>query len=121
MKVAVSSQNKKTITGHAGKTSRFFIYTIEDSEVTNKNLLELEKDEILHTRFHDSENPWAPHPIFEVDVVITGGAGMGFVNRMARMKTQVIITPETDPDDAIKLFLQGNLSSQDPHQHHHHH
>lgn len=120
MRIAVTYQNKKNITGHAGKTSRFLIYNIENGEIVNKSLLELKKEDILHNRFHESQNPWAEHPIFEVDVVITGGAGMGFVNRLGRMNTQVVITDETDPDQAVKLLLERKLQSKSPGQHHHH-
>ena len=83
MKIAVASQNKKTISAHAGKVSRFYIYTVEEGtkEVVGKELINLAKEDILHIRFHESADPWAPHPIFAVDIVITGGAGMGFVNR----------------------------------------
>ncbi|MEN8247889.1 MAG: NifB/NifX family molybdenum-iron cluster-binding protein [Bacteroidota bacterium] len=119
MKIAVTNQNKKTINGHAGKTSRFLIYSIENNEIIEKSLLELAKEDLLHTRFHESPNPWAPHPIYDVDIIITGSAGMGFVNRLSRVNTQVIITPESNPDTAVKLLLEGNLPAQAPAHHHH--
>ena len=121
MKIAVASQNQKTISEHAGKTSRFLIYTINqgDSMVIGTELINLDKDDILHNRFHNSINPWAPHPIYDVDVVITGGAGPGFVNRLATQATKVVITSETNPDRAVKLFLEGTLPTQVPEHHHH--
>jgi predicted Fe-Mo cluster-binding NifX family protein len=120
MKIAVSSQNTKTISTHAGKTSRFFIYTInqEDNMVTGTELITLDKDDILHNRFHNSISPWAPHPIYDVDLVITAGAGPGFVNRLATQATMVVITTETNPDRAIKLYLEGTLPAQAPEHHH---
>ncbi len=122
MKVAVASQNQKTISAHAGKTSRFFIYTVneEDNLITGTELINLDKDDILHNRFHESTNPWAPHPIYDVDIVITGGAGPGFVNRLATQDTKVIITSETNPDEAVKLLLAGTLPQRAPEHHHHH-
>ena len=111
MKIAVASQNQKTISEHAGKTSRFFIYTVneENNLITGSELINLDKDDILHNRFHESTNPWAPHPIYDVDIVITGGAGPGFVNRLATQDTKVIITSETNPKQAVELLLAGTL------------
>jgi predicted Fe-Mo cluster-binding NifX family protein len=121
MKIAVTSQNQKTISAHAGKTSRFYIYTINegDNSITGTELINLDKDDILHNRFHASTNPWAPHPIFDVDVVITGGAGPGFVNRLATQDTKVIITSESNPEAAVKLLLAGTLPQQAAEHHHH--
>ena len=122
MKIAVASQNQKTISGHGGKTSKFLIYTVDNDtkEIASKELIVLAKEDILHNRFHESPDPWAPHPIYDVDILITGGAGMGFVNRLATQATQVIITQETDPDEAVKQFLAGTLPQQAAEHHHHH-
>ena len=37
MKIAVTSQNRKTVTGHAGKCRKFWIYEVEGSAVISKN------------------------------------------------------------------------------------
>ncbi len=123
MKIAVASQNQKTISGHAGRVSKFYIYTVVDNskKVKKREQITLAKEDILHIRFHESKDPWAPHPIFDVDIVITGGAGMGFVNRLAYKSTKVVITSETDPDEAVKQLLAGTLPQQEPENHHHHH
>jgi predicted Fe-Mo cluster-binding NifX family protein len=121
MKIAISSQNQKTITGHAGKASRFLVYTVEteSKEIIEKELVELQKEDILHNRFHESPDPWAPHPIFDVDVVITAGAGPGFVNRLALQNTRVVITSETDPDLAVVKLMDDTLPQIAPEHHHH--
>jgi len=121
MKIAIASQNKKTISAHAGKVSRYYIYYINtETKVTEKKeLIELPKEDILHNRFHESPDPFAPHPIYDVDMVITGGAGPGFVNRLASQNTRVVITSETDPDEAISKLLEGTLPQIAPEHHHH--
>ena len=116
MKIAVSSQNKIQVTGHAGKTSRFWIYDVsEDNQVQDKQLLELPKEDIIHVRFHQSENPYAPHPLFNMDYIITGGAGYGFVKRFSQFNVEVIISHEQDPDTAVNKFLDGTLEQLMPH------
>lgn len=121
MKIAISFQNQREITGHAGKASRFLIFTVDPEEQTilEREVINLPPKDILHNRFHNSENPYSPHLIFDVDIVITGGAGAGFVNRLASQGVQVIITSEKDPETAIDLLFKGELPSIQPHEHHH--
>lgn len=102
MKIAVTSQNRKTVTGHAGRCRRFWIYTVDGGEVTDKTLLELSKEE----SFHDSDSN-APHPLDAIDVLLTGGMGPGLAQRMARKGTEAQVTSETDPDAAIKHYLDS--------------
>lgn len=120
MKIAVCSQNRKTITGHAGKCRKFWIYEINDQQVVTKTLLELP----LEQSFHESI-PGAPHPLDGMDVLIGGGMGQGMNRRLAGMGIQAVLTPETDPDQAVSAFLDGSLvrgeaESDDEHHHHHH-
>ena len=123
MKIAVSSQNKINVTGHAGKASRFWIYDVDiDSKTINsKELVELQREDILHMRFHESTDPYASHPVLESDVVITGGAGQGFVVKMSKANVRVAITPEENPDRAVDKLLNNTLETEAPHAHHHHH
>jgi predicted Fe-Mo cluster-binding NifX family protein len=120
MKIAFTYQNKREITGHAGKTSRFLIYQVNDNVVINTEVIDLPKDDILHNRFHNSDNPYAPHPIFNVDVLITAGAGQGFIQRLASQNVQVLITTEQSPEVALKLFLSNSLPLAAPGHHAHH-
>ena len=121
MKIAFTYQNAREITGHAGKTSRFLIYHLDnENNVLDKQLVELPKEDILHRRFHESDNPYAAHPIFDVDILITGGAGAGFFNRLASQSVRVLITPEKDPERALELLFDNKLPVSSPHNHSHH-
>ena len=103
MKIAVTSQNRKTVTGHAGRCRKFWIYTLENGQITDKSLLELSKEESLH----DSDSN-APHPLDSMNILLTAAMGSGLSARLARKKIQVIITRESDPDCAInQLLTQG--------------
>jgi predicted Fe-Mo cluster-binding NifX family protein len=123
MKIAIASQNQKKIFEHAGKATKFLLYTVNEElqKVETKELLEINKEDILHKRFHESDNPSAPHPLFDVDIVITRGGGPAFVNGLAAQNTKVIITSETEPDVAVTKLLAGTLPQLPPEQHHHHH
>jgi len=100
MKIAVTSQNRKLVTKHAGRCRRFWVYRVEEGQVADKSLLELSKEQ----SFHDSE-PDAPHPLDTVDVLLVGGMGPGLAQRLARKGIQVQVVTETDPDKAVQHFL----------------
>ena len=44
MKIAVASQNRRTITEHAGKCRKFWIYETEQDKIVRKELLELPRN-----------------------------------------------------------------------------
>ena len=113
MKIAVTSQNFRTITGHAGKTRRFIIYeTDADGNPTEVERLDLPKEMSIHAW------PGGPHPIDVADVLITGGCGDGFVRNMASRGIRVIRTSESDPVTAVKAVIDGQqLPEAEPHAH----
>ena len=116
IKIAITSQNKREITGHAGKCRKFWIYDIAEGKIEGKNLLELPKEE----SFHESSGNNA-HPLDNIQVLITGGMGMGLAQRLKVKNIDGIITSEKNPEDAINAYLTGNLERLAPHEHAHHH
>ena len=114
MKVAVTSQNFRTITGHAGKTRRFLVYEAEGGEVREVRRLDLPREQSFHEIAGD-----AAHPIDGVDVLITASCGDHFVTRLARRGIRVLATKETDPENAVRLVSTGRpLPPAEPHEHH---
>nr|VFK22356.1 MAG: Predicted Fe-Mo cluster-binding protein, NifX family [Candidatus Kentron sp. LPFa]VFK35166.1 MAG: Predicted Fe-Mo cluster-binding protein, NifX family [Candidatus Kentron sp. LPFa] len=112
MKIAVTSQNRHEITGHAGRCRNFWIYGVaEDSsgdKIKDKELLELPKEQCLH------EHQGASHPVLDqVRVFISGGMGQGMQRRLAGRGIRGIVTQETDPDTAIRAFLDGSLAEEE--------
>lgn len=113
MKIAVTSQNFRTITGHAGKTRRFLVYD-QDTEGGWKEMerLDLPKEMSMH------EFTGGSHPIDVVDVLITAGCGDGFIRKMATRGIDVVQTAETDPLTAVEKLMKGEFLP--PAQAHHH-
>jgi predicted Fe-Mo cluster-binding NifX family protein len=116
MKIAVTSQNRKTITGHAGKCRKFWVYELQGQEIKGKNLLELTLEQSFHESAHDQ-----PHPLDGVAVLISGGMGFGLQNRLKQKGILALATSETDPDSAITAWLNGNLPEVAPEAHEHEH
>lgn len=115
MIIAVTSQNKKSITGHAGKCRNFWVYKIENNEIQSEELLSIEKDQMFHFSHGVQE-----HPLDFVDILISGGMGFGLQRRLAQKNTKGIITNITDPKTAVQMFLEGTLAELEAHSHSHH-
>lgn len=106
MKIAVTSQDRKTITEHAGRCRKFWIFEIEDQQIVKHTLLELPKEQ----SFHDCSRQDA-HPLDSVDVLISGGMGQGLIARLAGRGIKGIITEERDPEQAVSCYLGGSLKA----------
>ena len=79
MKFAVTSQNFRTVTGHAGMTRRFLVFQASvPDEVAEVTRLDLPKELAFH------EFAGGAHPIDGVDVLLTGSAGEGFHRKIGR-------------------------------------
>ncbi|MEJ2480179.1 MAG: NifB/NifX family molybdenum-iron cluster-binding protein [Acidihalobacter sp.] len=104
MKIAVASQNRREVTGHAGRCRNFWLYDIQDGEVAGSELLELPRSQ----SFHDHA-PHLPHPLDSVQIVITGGMGSGFVEKLGRRGIEAVATSQRDPDQAVADWLDGSL------------
>ena len=114
MKIAVASQNRKEITGHTGRCRKFWIYTIEGTNIIDKSMLELPKEQ----SFHES-SPLESSPLDSVQVLIAGGMGSGLARRLAVKNIKALVTKEKEPDQAVADFLSGNLKEEplEPHVH----
>lgn len=111
MRIAVTSQNFRTVTGHAGKARRFLVFDVmNDRSITESERLDLPLDMAMHG-FDDKR----PHPLDGIDVLLTGGAGDGFVMRMARRGVQVVRTGEADPVTALHDLLAGTVKPPEAH------
>ena len=102
--IAVSSQNRKTVTEHAGKCRKFWVFDILHGQVTGKNLLELPIEETLH-----AATAGQAHALDEVSVLITAGMGGGLQQRLKQRGILGVVTAQTDLDQAVADFLAGKI------------
>ena len=115
MKIAISSQNARSVTGHPGKCRKFWIYTIEEGKPKGRELLELAKEQMFHQ--HPANEP---HPLDEVDVLISGMMAVWLQERMATFDVKALATPETDLDKTVADYLAGTLEETPVHVGHSH-
>jgi predicted Fe-Mo cluster-binding NifX family protein len=111
MKVAVTSQNFRTVTGHAGRARRFLIYDVgPEGEPVEVDRLDLPKELAMHDFRGDGA-----HPLDGVDVIVSEGFGDGIARRMAMRGIVAVTTEKTDPVDAVKAYLaQAETASHTP-------
>jgi predicted Fe-Mo cluster-binding NifX family protein len=96
MKIAVTSQNFRTVTGHAGKSRRFLVFELKGADIREVDRLDLPMGMSMHD--HDSSQP---HPLDDTDALITGGCGSGFIAKMASRNIRVFTTDISDPQEAV--------------------
>ena len=104
--VAVTFQNKTNIFNHTGKCRNYLIYTINDSVIVSRRLLELSTNETLHAFFHN-ENDTKRHILLESDILLTQGIGNGAIEKLAKYGVACYKINESDPDAAINKLING--------------
>ena len=122
MKIAVTSQNRKHITEHAGACRKFRVYRVEEGVVTDRQLIELPIEQTLH-----ASHQGLPTPLAGIDVLISAGMGAGLHRRLIQQGVEPVLTREQDPERAVAAFLANTLERlpshdlHDCHEHHDHH
>jgi predicted Fe-Mo cluster-binding NifX family protein len=112
MKVAVVSEDFRTLTGKAGKARRFLLFEAEQGRRPRlEKYFELPKGCPSYHELHEDDK--TPHPLDGM-VLITSEAGEGFRERLARRGTRVHITSQVDPHTAVTFWLEGKLSEKAP-------
>ncbi len=106
MKIAVTSQNRVTVTDHAGRCRKFWVYETEYADVVDKHLVELPAGQ----GFQDA----LPRPLDGVHVLISGGMTSAMRYRLKQLGIQAVTTLEHDPDRAVAAWLNGTLNELPP-------
>ncbi|MDR2452386.1 MAG: hypothetical protein LBE85_11615 [Candidatus Accumulibacter sp.] len=101
LRIAVSSQDRRTVTGHALRCRRFWVYEIRRNGIDGRTLRELTPEQTLHVT-ELGEN----HPLDDVHVMITSGMSPFLYQRLRRGGIKPYVTEESDPDGAVRMLLE---------------
>lgn len=101
MKIAITSQNKKHITPHAGKCRKFWLLEIVDNELLSKALIELPKEESIRA------SGQLPEELYGIDKFITSGMGDGMKRRLQSSNVDYEITEMVLVEDWLADELQA--------------
>lgn len=116
-RIAVTTQNRRSITTHAGRCRRFRIYQITDGQIAGREEREVDQGET----FHATDGLSIPPRLQDVQVVISGSMGPRMIQRLEANGVTGLVTDEVDPEQAIAAYLGGTLRVLPPEDHHHHH
>jgi len=126
MKIAVISEDGATISQHFGRAPFYVIVTVEDGKVVNKET----RDKMGHRSFagqpHEDTAPGERHgygagaegrhasmaeTIADCQVLIVGGMGWGAYESLESNNIEAIVTDVTSIDEAVELYLDGELAN----------
>jgi transcriptional regulator with XRE-family HTH domain/predicted Fe-Mo cluster-binding NifX family protein len=124
MKIAVITDDGKTISQHFGRAPYYLVLTIEEGKVTQREM----RAKLGHQHFaaegHSEEHHAAGHgfdaashdkhvsmaeAIADCKAVLCGGMGMGAYESMRRLDIQPVVTDLRDIDEAAQAFIDGKL------------
>jgi len=123
MKIAVISDDGKTISQHFGRASLYVVHTIEDGKVVQKeNRSKMGHQHFAANESHEqhgekhgydadaqSKHGMMAQPLYDCQVLISGGMGWGAYDSMKSYKIEPIITDVENIDDAVNQYIQGKL------------
>jgi len=124
MKIAVITDDGKTISQHFGRAPNYLVLTIEEGKIVNREM----RDKMGHKQF--SAQPLAEEPhtaghgmdsashnkhismaevIADCRALLCGGMGNGAYESMRRLNIQPVVTDLRDIDVAAQAFIDGKL------------
>ena len=106
MKIAITSPNAKTISGHAGKCPGYLVYEIDQNQTIIKSHIKLTKDQVFKN-FSGALSQNSQHPLSGIHTFITQSLGEGLNRRLQQDNIQVVTTNETHPDQLIQTLIKA--------------
>jgi predicted Fe-Mo cluster-binding NifX family protein len=107
IKIAIASDDKKSISHHFGRALGFVIYTLENNNLLNEEYREnIGKNKgNCGTCDHQAmiEN------VKDCKYVISHGMGQKIYNDLLKSNIHAIVTEEKTVDDALKKFMDAGL------------
>jgi predicted Fe-Mo cluster-binding NifX family protein len=123
MKIAIITDDGKSISQHFGRATHYMVLTIEDGKIINREL----REKMGHNQFsgesheeHHGENHGmdeAHHDrhaqmagsIADCEAVICGGMGMGAYQSMLRLNIKPVVTDLQDIDSIAQSYIDGKI------------
>ena len=125
MKIAIITDDGKTISQHFGRAPYYLVVTVENNEIIEREL----RDKLGHAQFRDEghelqENSAGRHgygpgaedrharmasAIADCHVLICRGMGMGAYESMKRRGLRPVVTDIASIEEAVMTYLNGRL------------
>lgn len=124
MKIALITDDGKTISQHFGRAANYMVLTIEEGVIVSREM----RAKLGHQHFHNEHEAGHVHSephgfdpvshdkhvnmaeaIADCKVIICGGMGRGAYESMRRLNIQPVVTDIRDIAQAAQAFLDGKL------------
>ncbi len=128
MKIALITEDGKTVSQHFGRAPYYLVATIEEGKVVSRAMLpkvghnHFAQAEGEHSHEHHEQHEHhgsdgeghAKHmqmaeSILDCEAVICGGMGMGAYQSLLRMNLRPMVTDLRDIDEAIQAYVDGKM------------
>jgi predicted Fe-Mo cluster-binding NifX family protein len=124
MKIAVITDDGKTISRHFGRAAYYMVVSVEDGKILEREM----RNKLGHQHFvgedheehshgerhgfddasHDKHSRMAGS-IADCELVICGGMGMGAYESMKRLNIKPVVTDYSEIDEAVQAYIDGSL------------
>jgi len=123
MKVAVITDDGKTISQHFGRAGYYLVVTVENGQIVDRQL----RNKLGHTHFADElheSDPGQPHgygpaaqsrhnqmaeAILDCEALLCGGMGMGAYQSMIERGIKPVVTDIAEIDQAVMAYAEGKI------------
>lgn len=124
MKIAIITEDGATVSQHFGRAPYYVVVTVENGNVTDRET----RAKAGHHTFSGGGHPETTHgerhgfdaasqsrhsmmadAIADCQVLLAGGMGWGAYESLQHRNVETVITDVGNIDEAVGLFLQGNL------------
>ena len=126
MKIAVITEDERTISRHFGRAPYYWVATIEHGQIVERQRREKPGHAHFANEPHEhqagQQHGFDPasqdrharmaEAIADCDVLICGGMGAGAYQSMQARGIQPIVTDKESIDEAIQAYLEGHLVDQ---------
>jgi predicted Fe-Mo cluster-binding NifX family protein len=114
MKIAVVTNDGRTISAHFGRARAYVVVTVEDGQVVAREQRERpdpdnQEQTESATTAGGGHHGQAIAPIQDCDVVLSRGMGAGMHLTLQRAHIRPIMTDIVNIDEALKTFMEGRL------------
>ncbi len=125
MKIAVITDDGKTISQHFGQAASYMVLSIVDGKISGREL----RDKLGHKDFtteghsldeaaHHDRHAQMSAAITDCQVLICGGMGTPAYQSMLQLNIKPVITDMKDIDAAVQAYLAGSLVDHTERLHH---
>jgi predicted Fe-Mo cluster-binding NifX family protein len=123
MKIALITDDGKTISQHFGRATHYLVLTIESGKIINREM----RDKLGHNQFsgeaheehhgethgmdeaHHDRHAQMAGSISDCEALICGGMGMGAYESMRRLNIKPVVTNLLDIEMAAQAYIDGKL------------